>query len=172
MMRTEKSSLSWHVVYTMPHAEMKMYKALSKQNVKAFLPTTTMLVQWSDRRKKVTRPLFPNYVFVSVSSTQELSRIYPLDGFVRFLSTNGRIDSISQGEINAIEQLLTATPQVEKYTFEPGEEVEVVDGPFKGLRGTYVKKGGSNKFFVRIQSLNLSLGVEISPYQLAPSEVV
>ena len=62
----EKNTKKWHVIYTAPRAEKKVNERLESQGVETYLPLQKTLRQWSDRKKKVSIPLFNSYVFVRV----------------------------------------------------------------------------------------------------------
>ena len=49
--------MKWFVLYTKPQFEIKVAEALQKIGVRAYCPVYTQLKQYSDRKKKVTKPL-------------------------------------------------------------------------------------------------------------------
>ena len=57
--------MPWYVVRTKPQHEVKSAQYLEKLGVEVFCPVITEIHQWSDRRKKVTVPLFKSYIFVN-----------------------------------------------------------------------------------------------------------
>jgi transcription antitermination factor NusG len=66
-MEIQAKKCSWHVVYTMPNSERKVATAIAEMGIEPYLPLHKVMRQWSDRKKKLLVPLFPNYVFVNVS---------------------------------------------------------------------------------------------------------
>ncbi|WP_449436486.1 transcription termination/antitermination NusG family protein [Pedobacter steynii] len=52
----------------------KIYNELTKKNIKAYLPLQNVIRQWSDRKKEIKIPMFPNYVFIN--STERSALIY------------------------------------------------------------------------------------------------
>ena len=62
----------WRVFYTMPRSEKKCELALQEKDIEVFLPTCTRISQWSDRKKKITLPLFQNYIFARVDERDRI----------------------------------------------------------------------------------------------------
>ena len=54
--------MEWYALYTKPRWEKKVAKALEKIGIIVYCPMITEVRQWSDRKKKVTLPLFKSYV--------------------------------------------------------------------------------------------------------------
>ena len=67
MISLVNGELKWFAVYTQSRAEKKVFERLTKADFEAFLPLTTVVKQWSDRKKKVKVPLINSYVFVNTS---------------------------------------------------------------------------------------------------------
>jgi transcriptional antiterminator RfaH len=56
----------WFVLYTRPNQEIKVAEQLKEMKISCFCPTVTIIKQYSDRKKKVIKPLLPSYVFVFI----------------------------------------------------------------------------------------------------------
>lgn len=157
----------WQVIYTMPKAEVKLFNSLVSKGIEVFLPLTSVVVQWSDRKKKVNRPLFPNYVFVRPASLQDRNLIFSMSGFVRFLTTKGKVDVIPEYEIEVIQRLMKNTPTIVDNQIGVGTDVVITQGHFSGLKGKLLRKNGINKLLIELQSLRQCLVVEISAAHIA-----
>ena len=152
----------WHVVYTMPKAEKKVASSIGEIGIETYLPLCTEVRQWSDRRKKIEVPLFPNYVFVKVD---ERSRrcIYNIKESVRFISIDNRPAVVGEKEIQTIKQVLSAGNKVssEAY-FQQGMTVRIKHGQFAGLEGLVLKRNGTTRLLVRIERLMKAYSFNIS----------
>jgi transcription antitermination factor NusG len=60
---TENPGSVWYVVWTEARAEKAVAPRLDRLGYASWLPTFTATRQWSDRKKQVTLPLFPGYLF-------------------------------------------------------------------------------------------------------------
>jgi transcription antitermination factor NusG len=56
----------WFVVYTRPQQELKVASQLSAMGITNYCPTITLVKQYSDRKKKVIKPLLSSYVMVEL----------------------------------------------------------------------------------------------------------
>lgn len=129
---------NWYVVYTYPNSEKKIYNELNKRAITAFLPTKKVVRQWSDRKKKLEIPLFPNYIFVKLPPKQ-MWVVLMIDGVVRFISFDGAPVVVRDTEIDVVKKLISASSEVNNENFcIQGEKVQVKEGPLSGLVGRVV----------------------------------
>jgi transcription antitermination factor NusG len=155
-------------VYTYPQAEKKVYNRVNDMGFESYLPVHTVVRQWSDRKKKMEVPLFPNYVFVRthLPNTIELLSIREL---VKFISFDGAPVAIPEKEIQAIRQVLSGKAPVENETYDhrAGETVVIREGQFAGTQGLVVRKNGKHRLVIQIHALQQAISVEIATQQLA-----
>ncbi|NRB47210.1 MAG: UpxY family transcription antiterminator [Saprospiraceae bacterium] len=156
------TNLEWYVAYTYPKFEKRVSEAISRTGVQAFLPLQMSVRQWSDRKKKIELPLFPNYVF-AYTSVQMLSELRLIDGITRFISFGGKFAAASNDEIRIIKRLLSnnMTVQRERFSFRVGDPVIINYGPLQGMKGKLVQRNGKNRFVVQIDSIQQALSVEV-----------
>ena len=57
----------WYAVYTTSRAEKKVKQRLDESGIENYLPLRTEIRIWSDRKKKVSLPLIPGYIFVRIA---------------------------------------------------------------------------------------------------------
>ena len=74
----------WFVVYTRPQQELKVATQLTAMGITNYCPTITLVKQYSDRKKKVTRPLLSSYVMVQLEQDQR-NKVFDCSGIVRYL---------------------------------------------------------------------------------------
>jgi transcription antitermination factor NusG len=134
---------------------------LTKKNINAYLPLKKVIRQWSDRKKCVEMPLFPNYVFVKATKT-EYSKVLDVHGIVRFVSFEGKPALLSEKEIHVLQTLVSGDWDVNKETYcSVGDRVKVVQGPFIGLEGILLERKGSKRFGIKLKSIEQAFSVEI-----------
>jgi transcription antitermination factor NusG len=151
----------WLVVYTSPKTEKKIYERLLKIDVNAFLPLQTVTRQWSDRKKIVEIPLFPNYLFVNISQ-KERWKVLSQPGVIKFLSHNGVPCLVPEKQISAIQNLICQR-EVElcsSYLIK-GQRVMIVKGPLTGFEGLLIEKKGKMRLVIEICSLFQSICVDV-----------
>ncbi len=62
----------WFVVYTRPQQEIKISKHLNAMGITNYCPTITLIKQYSDRKKKVVKPILSSYIMVHIEDQGEI----------------------------------------------------------------------------------------------------
>ncbi len=159
----EPAQKPWRVFYTRPRAEKKCEERLREQHLEVFLPKYTAVRQWKDRKKKVTEPLFRNYVFAHVDDRERL-RVLRTQGIVRCVSFGGRLAAVDPKEIEQL-KILQRDPERLAATsyprFQVGEHVAVTEGPMAGLRGEVTEHRGQQYVVVRVQAIRQAVRVHV-----------
>nr|WP_294877037.1 UpxY family transcription antiterminator [uncultured Pedobacter sp.] len=150
---------NWYIVYTFPNLEKKIYNELTKKNIKAYLPLQNVIRQWSDRKKEIKVPMFPNYVFIN-STERERFGLLKIGGVLKFITFEGKPAMVSEDEISNIMKFETMVFEIES-NLVSGDEVMIVDGPFTGLQGKLFFKRGKERLGVHLSSINQSLSIEV-----------
>jgi transcription antitermination factor NusG len=153
--------MHWFALYTKPRNEKKVAEALQKLGITAYCPLVTRIKQWSDRKKKVTEPLLPSYVFVQLEE-QHRKEVFQVNGVVQYVFWLGKPAIIKDHEIEALQnQLSHPDPvlEVALTAWQPNAAVQIPDGPFKGQEAI-VQNVSPTKVKLLIQSLNLYVTIE------------
>ncbi|MCZ8354345.1 MAG: UpxY family transcription antiterminator [Cyclobacteriaceae bacterium] len=153
----------WLVFYTASRQEKKTADYLEKNNYEVFLPMQSVVRLWSDRKKKVTVPLFSGYIFIKESEDQ-IHSLLKTPGIVRNIRHNNKPAVLREEEYNIIQRFLSSGYFIEtdfEQHFENGEHIRIADGPFKNLEGTILSKGSESRFRVLIDSLGVNMTVTI-----------
>jgi transcription antitermination factor NusG len=151
----------WFAVYTKSRYEKKVAEKLTEKGMSVYCPTQTVLRQWTDRKKKVTVPVFRSYVFVQYQNEQERLAILQTVGVVNFVRYLGKVAIIREQEIEAIRQLLGEFGEVKVAELGIGDEVQITGGSLKGQTGV-VRSTDGKKVYLLIEGLGLSLTAEVS----------
>jgi len=162
---------TWYAIYTRPRHEKKIYARLQQEKIEAFLPLQTTIRQWSDRKKKISEPLFSCYVFVHISS-KDYYRVLNLNGVVRYITFEGKAVIIPEKQIRLIRSVLDLDVEIEEST-EPipkGARVEIKAGPLTGVTGELFERTGKKRVFIRIDEINKTLLVNVPLHYLKLKE--
>jgi transcription antitermination factor NusG len=154
----------WYAVYVKSRNEKKVFTRLIEQGIETYLPLLKTLRQWSDRKKMVEVPLFSSYIFVNTFPKQ-FNQILAVEGIVSFVKFEDKPAPIPDNQIDYLKLLLYSGEKFEisPDEFETGEDVEVIAGPLKGFQGTFVNYKGKKYAQLRIDAINRSLIIKISP---------
>ena len=161
-MKVQTSTLPcWYVVYTCPKAEKTVCTKAQQLGFEAFLPLQKEVRQWSDRKKTVEAPIFPNYVFIRATPQHrfKLLKIRELVSFVSFEQTPA---TISDEEIASIKKISLSEVNVSPENFyQVGEKVVVIKGQFTGTEGILVRDNGKDKIVIQVRALRQAIAIEL-----------
>jgi len=111
-------------------------------------------------------PLFSSYVFANFLYKQRFD-ILGTNGIVKIVNFGGEPAVIPDWQIAVLQKMLEfpESLQLENY-LKPGELVEVVQGPMRGLKGTIVSLKNADRLVLSIDGIMQSVSVEISQSDL------
>ncbi|OFX86568.1 MAG: hypothetical protein A2W99_15640 [Bacteroidetes bacterium GWF2_33_16] len=150
-----------YVFYTYPKFERKVHECLLKDGFDSFLPMHWIVRQWSDRKKKLLVPMFPNYIFANI----EYSHIWEIlknSKVICCVKFNNQPSFLKQKEIDNIVKIIN-----NDYLFEIscnlsiGDSVIINGGALTGMKGVLVEERGKKRFALRIESLKQSIIVNV-----------
>ena len=135
----EAHSKRWIAALVQSCLEKKVGERLDKLGVENYIPTQTVIRQWSDRKKKIERVVIPMIVFIRTDEMTE--RRLRMQTYIRkILSYPGQWKAavIPDAQIDRLKFMLRhAESSVELLgqTLQVGEAIRVARGPLKGLEG-------------------------------------
>ena len=146
----------WFVVYTRPKQELKVAEQLSAMGIKNYCPTITLLKQYSDRKKKVTKPLLSSYVMVELEENQR-QKVFACCGIVRYLFFLGKPAVVPSSDINLMQDHLNGVYNDSKVTtLSVGDSHKITQGPFSGVSGRVVETD-NKKVKLELASLGMRI---------------
>jgi len=166
----EEASVRWYAVYVRSRCEKKVYRMLLEKQITSFLPLIETWKQWSDRKKKVSEPLFRGYVFVHIDMRHDHLQVLEMEGVVKFIGI-GKVPSvIAEKDIDWLRKLVREPGAIGRtVTAIPvGQKVRVLAGPFKDFEGVVVKQGREASLVVFFDSIMQGVEVSIFPDVLQP----
>lgn len=152
--------MNWYVVYTKPKWEKKVAERLNEIGVVAYCPLVTKISQWSDRKKRISVPLFNSYVFVQVED-KDRNRVFEISGAVRYLFWLGKPAVVKDLEIEAIRQWLSAPDvyEVALDQWKKGDKITLESGPFIS-QTAIIQEVKQNHYILILESLGCLLRVD------------
>lgn len=151
----------WHVLYTRPRFEKKIYEQLLQKHIESYLPIQKIVKRWSDRKKTVEEPLFTSYVFVHTDEKERLATLQTV-GVVRCVSFGGKVAIVPDIQIENLKRMLGEGKPVEVYpTIPVGARVKIARGPLYGIEGVLADIRGSKRFALTIDVLRRSVLIDI-----------
>ncbi len=149
----------WYAVYTSSRAEKKVKERLEQAGIDCYLPLRTEYRMWSSRRKKVSVPLIPGYIFVHVG-TEQFIEVLNIPGVVSFLKEKGKAVPIPDKQIEQLRFVECNAEEPVEISFEEipvGSLIKVVRGKFAGFEGELIEVSGKYKIVIRLEHLGCAL---------------
>ena len=146
----------WFVVYTRPQQELKVASQLSAMGITNYCPTITLIKQYSDRKKKVTKPLLSSYVMVELEDN-ERQKVFDCSGIVRYLFFLGKPAVVPANQINLMQDHLNGVYNDFKVTtLSLGDSHTITEGLFSGVTGKVVETDNT-KVKLELTSLGMRI---------------
>ena len=158
----------WYVIYTKPRHELSVHRFLELSGIQSFCPTEKVMVQRSDRRKLVEKPLFSMYVFVYVSIREYLDILH-YHSVMDFVRVRGVPAPVPEREMAGLIQAFIKgrVPEVSSQVYRGGQSIIIKSGPFAGLEGRVVTVRGKQKVQVKLSCIDYSLLIDAAELELS-----
>lgn len=169
-MRLNNKNEQWLVLKTKHKAENKACEFTRKAGFTCFLPKYTSYHKWSDRIKKVQMPLIPNSLFVKCTPSKHTT-LYTIPLVTSILKEFGEPAIVKEHEINnliIISRELNGENirETSILEFNKGEEVIVIRGQFKGLKGRFLRQQGNSRLIIEIKAMQTAFSINIPASQV------
>ena len=146
----------WFVVYTRPQQELKVAQQLSAMGIINYCPTITLVKQYSDRKKKVTKALLSSYVMVELEENQR-EKVFACSGIVRYLFFLGKPAIVQTSDIKLMQDHLNGVYNDFKVTtLRVGDSHMINQGLFSGVFGKVVETDNT-KVKLELASLGMHI---------------
>lgn len=163
-MPTAKLPYSWYVLHTKSRFENVVHDGLLKKSIEIFLPKVKVRSRRRDRKLMIRVPLFPGYLFVKSNlSPSEHIEIVKTVGAVRLIGSKEGPVPVPEETVESLKIMVSGDHEVTTGSrFKSGDKVLVVNGPFAGVIGTFVRYKGQGRVVVNIEALGQYAGVDVS----------
>jgi len=155
---------SWFALYVQVKHEKEVVRRLDQKSIDCFLPLMECWSKRLDRRKRITLPLFPGYVFVhTVLDNYTNVNILKTPGAVSILRNSEGPLPIPVYQIENLQTILSSSKSLDLHPYlKEGEWVRVIRGPLSGCVGILKrhapKKG---RLVVSVDCIRQSVSVEL-----------
>ena len=158
----------WWALYTRHQHEKTVSDILTAKGFEVFLPLYDSVRRWKDRKKVLSLPLFPCYVFVRGDLHRRL-HVVTTPGVHMVLRRGEQVAIIPDLEIEAIQRAVNGRLAVEPHPFlQCGDRVRVKRGSLEGVQGILVRKKGLHRLVLSVDMLAQSVAVEIDVIDVEP----
>ena len=156
-MKESSQNSNWYVLYTKPRHEIKALERLAQNGFEVYCPMITTLKQWSDRKKKVSEPLLPSYIFIK---TTEKNRPQPLKdpSVLNYIFWLGKPAIIRESEINTLKGIISKdkVQEFEVRKLKIGDEIDINKVHIKA-NNAIVKSISNNYIKAELKELGMTI---------------
>jgi transcription termination/antitermination protein NusG len=159
----------WWLLRVRCNCEKEVANALARKGFESYVPTHWVTRQWSDRTKRLEKPLFPGCLFCRYAPHEGLAVVatrHVLSGF----GSESHPLPVSEVEIADLRSLLGAGFQVNPWRYvSAGYAVRVNHDSLRDCRGVLAQHEGSVLFVMNIDSLRSSVAAVVPRELLLPA---
>ena len=150
----------WFVIYTKANQEIKVSKRLNEIGISCYCPTVTIIKQYSDRKKKILKPLIPSYVFVLIEEGRR-NDIFSVFGVARYMFWLGKPAVVREKEIELMQKYLSGEFQSVSLTnFTKGQLHKISGGVFAGKIGRVIEIQ-KHKIKLQLESMGMIVNLRL-----------
>lgn len=158
--------MHWYVIHTKPRQEQRALENLQRQGFEAWLPMIELEKVRRGHLARVSEPMFSRYLFIRLDTVQtNWSPIRSTLGVSKLVSFGNTPAAVPDELIDALRHM---PPQATQRMMNPGDEVQFVAGPLKGLRGIYQQHDGEARAMVLIELLSQPQTIQTELQALRP----
>ena len=148
----------WFVLYTKPQHELKVVDQLTSIGILCYCPTITLIKQYSDRKKKIQKPLISSYVMVYIDENERNS-VFTVSGIIRYLFWLVKPAEVKGREINLMKKYLDGVYEdFNLNNLKKDQLYKISDGPLAGATGRVIE---SQKYKVKLEVKSLGMIVTL-----------
>jgi transcription antitermination factor NusG len=167
---TASAAARWYALHTRSNFEARIAGDLAGKGFTTYLPAFDEIHRWKDRKKAVSVPVFPGYVFAQFPDLPaERLAVLKTRGLVRILGFGSGIEPVRDDEIARLQQMLNAQVPCSVHPFiREGDLVRVKRGVLKGLEGYLIRIKSQSRLVISVTLISQSVATEIDSNNIEP----
>lgn len=164
---------AWYVLQSKPRQEVLAKENLERQGYSAYLPQIRLNKRLRGKWQSKVEPMFPRYLFVELTPFQDdfgpLRSTRGVSSVVRFGLEPAVMPTNIITELKARECGETGVVEPRSALFETGQNVEILDGPFKGLEGVFSASTSEERVILMLNVLGQKTRVAVDSSLVRPA---
>lgn len=166
------AEISWFALYVQVNHEKEVAKRLEQKSIASFLPLMECWSKRKDRRKQISIPVFPGYVFVhAVLDNYTNVHVLRTPGALSIIKNSEGPLPIPDHQIDSLRIVLGAEKPVSVHPYlKEGDWVHVVRGPLAGCTGVLLRRDSKKgRLAVSIDIVQKAVSVELNIEDVEPT---
>ena len=163
MLEDKRLTRHWYVLHTRSRHESVVCDGLVNKSLEVFLPKIKVRSTRRDRKAMIRIPLFPGYLFIRTDlHPHSHIEIVKTAGVVRLIGSRQGPVPVPDETIESLKIMVASElPIGTGSRLQQGDRVMVVQGPFAGVAGRFVRYRGQGRVLVNIEALGQYAGVDV-----------
>ena len=153
--------MNWYVLHTKPRCEKKVEEQLLSIGINAYCPTRSEFKLWSDRKKKIDRPVLPSMVLVKIDD-KDINKVFESPLVVRYMFWMGKRAVVRQSEIDILKKYLDGSYNLISFN---SSSINVGDNfklpSFNNEKGI-VSRISNNNVWIYLKSIGYSVKLKLA----------
>jgi len=168
-LNTNSESSNWYAVYTKSRHEKRTRLFPTRRGVTTFLPMRNVLSRWKVRRKLISLPLFPTYIFVHIG-LQDLPGVFYSKDVSKIIGINGKPYSITPKQTESIMRPVNSDLRYDPHPYiDIGQKVVIRNGPLQSVVGKILDKRSSKHIVIlAVDLIKRAVSVEVNIEDIEP----
>ena len=132
----------WYCIRTKRYKERWVAHQLTKVCEEVYVPLLRERRRIRRQLKWVIGPMFPSYLFARFVVEKQFWTVHYTSGVVGLVSAEeGRPVEVDEAIITTLrDRSLNGYIEIKPTPFSPGEELEIIEGPFRGLKALFQRE--------------------------------
>ena len=153
--------MNWYVLHTKPRCEKKVEEQLLSLGINAYCPTRTEIKIWSDRKKKICKPVLPSMVLVKIDD-KDINRVFESPLVVRYMFWMNKRAVVRQSEIDIMKKYLDGG-----FNLKSSKSLDINVGDNFSLPSFNDEKGvvsriSNNNIWIYLKSIGMSVKLKLA----------
>ncbi len=138
---------AWYLLQCKPQQNFRAQENLNNQGFSCYLPVVHTERVQQGRRRDVTEPLFPGYLFIHLDCVNDnWGPIRSTRGVTRMVGFNGKPHPVPLSVIEALRQRMTVQPCMADLL--PGDRVMIINGAFADIEAIFKAYDGDERVVI------------------------
>ena len=142
-------------------AERKVEQELLSLGINAYCPTRTEIKIWSDRKKRIYKPVLPSMVLVNIDD-KDINRVFESPLVLRYMFWLGKRAVVRQSEIDILKKYLEGSYNLissNSLSINIGDDFDLPS--FNNEKGI-VSRISNNNIWIYLKSIGYSVKLKLA----------
>ena len=153
--------MNWYVLHTKPRCEKKVEEQLLSLGINAYCPIRSEFKLWSDRKKKIYKPVLPSMVLVKIDD-KDINRVFESPLVIRYMFWMGKRAVVRQYEIDILKKYLDGNHNLNSSlcsSVNVGDDFKLPT--FNNEKGI-ISKISNNNIWIYLKSIGYSVKLKLA----------